>query len=364
MSADDLTTRTILVAIALMVGSIFLGFLIRHLLVRRLAKRSTMEGSRADVVLSAMSKGILAWFGLAGIYAAVIVLPFETALDHIVGKLLLAVAILVGTLAAARVTGGWVGFSASRHERLPGATSIFSNIAKVFVLAVGLLVMLQTLGVAVGPLLAALGVGGLAVALALQDTLSNLFGGLQVIASKKVLPGDYVLLDSGEEGYVEDVNWRNTSLRNLRNNIVVVPNSRLASAILTNYYQPAAEMSLLIPVGVSYASNLHLVEAVTKDVGRVVMTEVSGGVPDFDPIVRFHTFDEFSINFNVILRVKEHTDQYLVRHEFVKRLHDRYRDVGIEIPFPIRTVISRDGSDPRNDGTDPRRDLVKAGATD
>jgi small-conductance mechanosensitive channel len=86
-------------------------------------------------------------------------------------------------------------------------------------------------------------VGGLAVALALQDTLSNLFAGLHIIASKKLLPGDYFLLDSGEEGYVQDVNWRNTFIRTLRNNMIVVPNARLASAILTNYYQPSSEMA-------------------------------------------------------------------------------------------------------------------------
>jgi small-conductance mechanosensitive channel len=134
-------------------------------------------------------------------------------------------------------------------------------------------------------------------------------------------------------------------MRNLRNNVIVVPNARLASAIVTNYSQPAPEMVLLVPLAVGYESDLGNVEAVTIDVGRQVMREVEGGVPEHEPVIRYHTFDESSINFNVILRVTEHTNQYLVKHEFVKRVHDRYRKEGIEIPYPVQMVMSRDGRD-------------------
>lgn len=220
----------------------------------------------------------------------------------------------------------------------------------VFVL--GGLVLLRSLGVSIAPLLTALGVGGLAVALALQDTLSNLFAGLQILASKKVVPGDYVQLDSGEEGYVVDINWRNTSLRHLRNNVILVPNARLASATVTNYYKPFPEMSVLVGVGVSYRSDLPHVERITTDVARQTLEEVEGGVPDFEPFIRYGGFGESSIDFNVILRVSEPTAQYLVTHEFVKRLHERFGREGIEIPFPIRTIVFKDGERPR--GESPR----------
>lgn len=350
MSTDDLTKTIIVVAVALIAGSFVIGLLGRWLLVRALAKRTEdTPGRTRDLFLHALSKVVLTWSVIAGLYGASIALPLRPALDQIATKVLLALAILTGTVALARISGGSVKHYAARHERLPGATSIFANIARVFVLAIGFLVALQTLGVSVGPVLAALGVGGLAVALALQDTLSNLFAGLHVIGSRKILPGDYVMLDSGEEGYVEDVNWRNTTLRNLRNNSILVPNARLASATLTNYYQPAAEMSILVDVGVSYDSDLVKVEEVTKQVGREIMHEVEGGVPDYEPLMRFHTFSDFSINFSVVLRVKEHTDQYLVKHEFVKRLHQRYRREGIQIPYPIRTLVFSDDSDPRTE---------------
>jgi small-conductance mechanosensitive channel len=344
LSTDDLTTTTIVTAAALLVVSALIGLLARRVLSRR--AQSAMQAAGSDdsrvhnIVLAGLAKMILVWALAAGSYGAMIALPLRPPFERLASSLLLTTAIVTATITAARITGGLVGTYASRHQRLPGATSIFANIARFLVISVGLLVTLQTLGVSVGPILTALGVGGLAVALALQDTLANLFAGLHVIGSRKVVPGDYVVMDSGEEGYVQDINWRNTSLRNLSNNTIVVPNARLASAILTNYYQPASEMSLLVPIGVSYDSDLESVEQVTSEVGREVMNEVSGGVAGFEPIIRYHTFDDSSIEFNVVLRVKEHADQYLVRHEFVKRVHNRYRQAGIVIPFPIQTVIS------------------------
>jgi small-conductance mechanosensitive channel len=212
------------------------------------------------------------------------------------------------------------------------------------ILAIGVLVALQSLGVSITPLLGALGVGALAIALALQDTLANLFAGVHILASKKVRPGDYVKLDSGEDGYVVDITWRNTTVRQLAGNIVVVPNAHFASAIVTNYHQPAQDLAVRVQVGVSYGSDLEQVERVTIEVATDVMATVEGGVPDFEPFIRYHTFGDSSINFTVIMRAHEYTATFLIVHEFIKLLHARYRAEGIEIPFPIRTLVTPDGA--------------------
>jgi small-conductance mechanosensitive channel len=93
-----------------------------------------------------------------------------------------------------------------------------------------------------------------------------------------------------------------------------------------------------VDLGVHYDSDLQRVEKVTIEVAREVMREVKGGVPGFEPFIRFHTFGDFSINFSVIMRGKEFTDQYLIKHEFVKRLHARYAAEKIVIPYPIRAI--------------------------
>jgi len=180
------------------------------------------------------------------------------------------------------------------------------------------------------------------VALALQRPLGDFFAGIHLILSKQIRIGDYIKLETGEEGYVVDITWRNTTIRQLPNNLVIIPNSRLASLMIINYYQPEKELSVLLNIGVSYSSDLEKVERVTIEVAKEVMKEVPGGVPEFEPFIRYHTFGDFSINFSVILRAKEYTDQFLIKHEFIKRLHRRYRREGIEIPFPIRVVYLRE----------------------
>jgi small-conductance mechanosensitive channel len=192
-------------------------------------------------------------------------------------------------------------------------------------------------------MLTALGVGGLAVALALQEPLANFFAGLFITLAGQIRVGDYVKLDSGQEGYVVDFSWRSTRLRMLANNLVVVPNARLAQAIVVNHHLPSRDLAVLVDVGVDYASDLVHVERVVMDVGREVMVEVPGGLPEFEPFIRYHTFGDSSIDFTVILRAKEFVDQYLVKHEFVKRLHARFDKEGIIIPFPIRTIAQRNG---------------------
>jgi small-conductance mechanosensitive channel len=257
-----------------------------------------------------------------------------------------ALIVLVGvsiTLVAASVAASMTRDYARRVQGDLPVSSLSQNVARILIVLVGALTILHGLGVSIAPMLTALGVGGLAVALALQDTLANLFAGIHVSLAQQVRVGDYIRLDTGEEGYLIDIAWRSASIRMLANNVVIVPNAKLAQAIVTNYTLNEKEMSVLVQVGVDYASDLAHVERVTIDVARQVMETVPGGVPTHDPFIRYHTFADSSVNFSVILRAREFVDQYLIKHEFVMRLHDRYAREGITIPFPIRTLVTGEG---------------------
>jgi small-conductance mechanosensitive channel len=278
------------------------------------------------------------WFAAAGFYGALQSIRLSPSLTDFLQRILLVLVILSVTTVLAKILVGFVNLYSRKVGGGLLSTSMFPNITRILVFVIGILIILQSLGISIAPILTALGVGGLAVALALQETLSNLFAGIQVIASKQIKPGDYVQIGSGEEGYVTDITWRYTTIRVLANNIIIIPNAKLASAIVTNYYCPVKEMAVLVQVGVSYDSDLEKVERVTIEVAREVMKDVQGGVPEFEPFIRYHTFNDFSIDFSVILRGREFVDQYLIKHEFVKRLHRRYNAEGIEIPFPIRTI--------------------------
>jgi small-conductance mechanosensitive channel len=275
---------------------------------------------------------------MLGIYFALEVSKLPEKTVYIAGKVLLLLGIFSIILVLANLAAKLIKTYSGRFEIALPVTSLTQNITRVVIFGVGILIILNILGISITPILATLGVGGLAVALALQDTLSNLFAGCHIIVARQIKVGDYVKLDSGEEGYVTDITWRTTKIRMLPNNVVLVPNEKLAKAIVTNYYLPDKEMAVLVNVNVHYNSDLAKVEKVTCDVAKEVMQEVLGGVPEFQPFIRFHNFGEFSINFTVILRAKEFVDQYLIKHEFVKRLHQRYAQEGIIIPYPIRAI--------------------------
>ncbi|HJS43562.1 MAG TPA: mechanosensitive ion channel family protein [Gemmatimonadales bacterium] len=320
----------IAVAAGLLVAGFFLGVLIRGAVLPRLpiAWRQWLRGP------------VLWWSTLLGLYVAVEVTVLPAGVGPVLRKVLLVLLILSVTAALARAVTALVTARGAILGTVP-AVRLVSNVAGLVAWILGGLVILQTLGISITPMITALGIGGLAVGLALQDTLANLFAGVHILAARQVRPGDYIRLESGEEGFVRDITWRYTTVVQLANNLTIVPNAKLASAVITNYYLPSTDLAVLVPVGVSYGSDLTRVEAVTTAVGREVMGEVHGGVPEFEPFIRYNAFADSSVNFTVILRGREVVDQHLIRHEFIKRLHARYRAEGIEIPFPQRTVHVR-----------------------
>jgi small-conductance mechanosensitive channel len=229
-------------------------------------------------------------------------------------------------------------------EQIPGstpATTLTQNLAQVMVVILGALVALRVIGIEITPLLTALGVGGLAVALALQDTLSNLFGGIYVSMAGQVRLGDYIKLNTGEEGYVTDIGWRSTILRTLGGNMIIVPNAKLAQAIVTNYYLPQKAMGASLQVGVSYSSDIDLVERVLLEIGKQAASEVPGMLADPAPSVTLDPgFGDWSLNFQLGFQVAEFSNQTSVRNELRKRILRRFRAEGIEIPFPTRSIFT------------------------
>ncbi|MET3987975.1 mechanosensitive ion channel family protein [Streptomyces sp. PvR034] len=337
MTRDLVVHDWLIAGIALAAGALA-GLLVRALLrwLRGHAERTRWSGD--DLIVDALRTFAPGAALIAGAAVAASALPLTARISGFVNHSLTALLILLATLGTARVIAGLVQSLAQSRTGVAGSATIFVNITRVVVLAMGALVALETMGVSIAPLLTALGVGGLAVALALQDTLANLFAGVHILASKTVQPGDYIRLSGGEEGYVVDINWRNTVVRNLSNNLVIIPNARLARTNMTNYTQPEQKLSLLVQVGVGYESDLEHVERVTLEVVDSVMADINGAVLDHEGAVRFHTFADSRINFTVILGVGEFSDQYRIKHEFIKRLHQRYRTEGISIPAPTRTV--------------------------
>jgi small-conductance mechanosensitive channel len=261
----------------------------------------------------------------------------------VVRRVLTALLILSITIGLARLLGDLA--QSYRQEAAPelalASTGLLRTVVRAAVILTGFLVMLSTIGLNIGPLLGALGVGGLAAGLALQPTLSNLFAGFQIAAGKQVRIGNRVRLASGEEGYITDISWRTTTLRTPTNFLVIIPNSKFADSIVTNVNLPEAQTNIVVQVGVSYESDPRHVESVLRDEAKRAVTDMPQLVKDFDPIVRFQAFGESSLDFLVIVRVQDFDSQFAIWGELHQRIFERLQTEKITIPFPARTLYVR-----------------------
>ncbi|MDP2182288.1 MAG: mechanosensitive ion channel family protein [Actinomycetota bacterium] len=275
---------------------------------------------------------------LLGLRIAAARLPLDSRVDSavIVGIKLAFIAVF--TLKAAALAGRLIRIYTQREDTPLPSSTIFVNLARGTIVIVGALIGLAALDISITPLVTALGVGGLAVGLALQPTLENLFAGVQVLMSRQIEPGDFVRLQTGEEGYIQDVTWRNTTLKMLSNDLVVVPNAILGKSLVTNFTSLDEQHAVIVPVSVAYASDLDLVERVAVEVASAVMRETYGGVPDFEPSARFVAFGDSAIEMRVVMRAERYDLRFLVQHAFIKRLHARFAEEGIVVPFPQRTI--------------------------
>jgi len=338
---NEVTTYLVPAAAAL--GGCAVGLAVQRTVLaylNRLAKRTAWKLD--DVVVYALRGPIVAWFTLLGLYTAVELLQLPSSVERPLGKALLVLTILSVTWAVTRFT-----VEALRESATQGAlpsVSLIANVAAAVIWVLGVLVALERIGISITPIITALGVGGLAVALALQDTLANLFAGLRVLAAGKIRSGDYIKLESGQEGYVQDITWAQTTLREMPNSLVIVPNSKLATAITVNYHLPETEQGFTVKVSVARGSDLAEVERVALEVARGVQNEVAGAVRGYEPVILFQGFGESSVDFVAVLRAARFDTRGGLIHEFIRRLDARFKAEGIEVPYPTRTVhLSRTG---------------------
>jgi small-conductance mechanosensitive channel len=328
------TTRALVIAGAIIAVALIVGLIIERILVgsiRRIA--SSTEGKIDDVIAGAI-RGVARWgFLLIGIYYALPLIPLPDSIDRQitigfrVGVLVLAIIVM------ARFASGIAAHYA--HRLLPSSVSLATVVVNAVVMIIGLLVIFQTMGIQIAPMLAALGVGGLAVALALKDTLENFFAGIQILASKQIRPGDYVRLDPGNhEGVIYDVGWRTTTLRVPSNHYIIVPNTKMAQAVVSNYSVSEKQLGMSLTVTVMYGNDLENVERVALEAAREVIARVPAAIQSVEPVIRFHTFADTGIRFDVVVRVQEFTDQGLLKHELMKAVRERFIAEGITMPQP------------------------------
>jgi small-conductance mechanosensitive channel len=342
----------ILPPLLIILGSLLLGLIFETRILSILLKKASKYPQRIDSIIITSFRGvIILWSILLGFYLSLSLpnLPVYPTLIIIVKKGLTAAFLSSLTLLIARLSVSLLRVYTTGDDGSSPLTSLFEFLTKILIFSVGILIILQSVGIAITPLLTAFGVGGVSIGLALQTTLSNLMSGINIITSKKVRPGDYIRLKTGESGYVRDVELKYTILQEITDNFLVIPNSQLLAGSFSNYNLP--DKSLLIPVeiNINYDSDLEQVEAITLEAANEILSQRNKNNNTVnktsDCLIRYNKFDYYGINLMVFLRVQEEElfEHLTIKHEFLKKVHNSYKEVGIKFSICPPYFINREG---------------------
>ena len=222
-------------------------------------------------------------------------------------------------------------------ERTPG---LLNKTLSIVVFVIAIIIILGYFKLDITPMIAGVGLGAVVIGLALQSTLNNFFAGVHILSDRPIRVGDFIELDKDTCGIVEDIGWRSTRIRMLTDNLLIIPNGKLAEQNIINYSMPKQDFSIWVPCGVAYESDLKKVEKVTLEVAREIQQTAKGAVKDFEPVFRYREFADSNINFIAILRIEEPMARFVVRNEFIKALKERFDNESIEISWPIRKIYN------------------------
>ena len=318
--------------VATIAAAYVIGLLLNRIVVARLQRLAARtSGDWDDAVILELRRRIPFWAFLIGVRVSAVYWPLQPGTVRFISDLTSVVAALSVTSAIAGISVRLISSFGPRRHLDMKISGLARNVVRLTIFTIGVLVALRGIGVEITPVLAALGVGGLAVALALRDPLSNLFAGVFIALAGQVRIGDYIKLEPGPEGTVADFSWNATQLATGTGNLVIVPNHKLAESLITNYHRPSKETGLVLELTVDPESDLAVVERVGVEVGRAVMREVAGGLPTAEPSVRFIGFTDLGVRVGVNVRTQQFTDQTLVRHELIKRLNRALADAGVKV---------------------------------
>ena len=360
-------------AAGIVIGAILCAFISHKVLfpiALRLARRipSDLDTRIINATRWPINLGII----IAGSYVAFTVpLGFSHEIQHAGTKWFgiagLAVAVLAMVLAGTQTLDWYLnGLNTKERQVLdPRLIPLLRRVGTVVIYGLGGLLVLDLLSINISPLIAGLGLGGLAVALAIQPTLSNLFAGTYVMTEGVVSPGDYIQLEGSVAGYVVDVGWRSTRIRTWTNNLVVIPNSKFADTIITNYDRPEPPVNVFLTSRVSYESDLPNVERVCREVMEQVLDESPDGVKEYGSWFAFDNFGESNVDFWLFIQAKDRLSSFTLQSTLVRRVHQRFREEGIVINYPVRAVRfpEENGADlipPFHEASTVRRDNGRA----
>ncbi len=322
------------------------ALLVRLTLLRWAVRWTARTPSPYDnIFVDALRRGLVVWAVLGAMYIQVEDLPWKARPISAVQTSIAALLILAVTLATIRFVAGCIRAYGTTHATTVGGTTLIRYIVSAILAFSGMAAVLGVFGISVIPAITALGVGGLAVALAFQDTLANVFAGLNMTLARQIRVGDYVELETGLDGFVVDVGWRTTILRTLVGLQIYIPNKKLAEALMINYTRGPG-MAVELQFRVAHETDPDHVEAVVIDEMTQAVADVPGLRADEPPVIRLKVFGDWALEFKAFVAIVRYQDRFQIQHVLMKRLYKRLQAENIALARPRQSIQFESGAQP------------------
>lgn len=327
--------------LSILLGSILFAIIFNLFLtiyIKKITQKT--ESTIDDIILKIITRPIFLYIIFIGAFFATKRLSILDSYNYYVDETFFVLIVLISSYLISKIFSFAVSFWLKTHEKYERTPQLINRIVGIVIYIIGLAIIFAHFKIQITPLIATLGVGGLAVGLAIKNTLTDLFAGIHLLSDRPINVEDFIEIPAEKiKGYVQDIGWRSTRIKSLAGNIIIVPNSKLAENTIINNYLPRKKMYVVVECGVAYNSDLEKVEKITLDVAKNIQKNIEGAIRDHEPSLKFRQFGTSNIQFTVVLGVENVSDKYEVRHQFIKTLIKKFRQEGIEISYPVRKII-------------------------
>lgn len=349
LSDFSLPDHPLLLLATMLVAGVLVGFCVLLLgrLAGSLAKRSqsTLDDDVARRL--PLPLAILSGIVVAGSILAVSSTGLDPPFERNVQRFLLIIFVIVGAWGLMRVLRLILDRIGRRKVRFQPAVRVTGRLVSVLLYSLAFLTILAEYGISITPLLTGLGLAALAIGLALQETLANFFSGIWIQTEQPLAPGHYVRLEGQNvEGFVERVGWRTTRIRVLAGSLVVIPNSKVAAATVTDFTLPDSKMSVVMNFRLPFDVDPNRAMAILVEEAKEAAKVTPGLLEDPAPFANATPgIGEYGIGYSLIIKVRGFVDQWNAQTAVTTRVWARLQKEGIRLLYPTRVNLQADGAD-------------------
>jgi len=322
--------RALIILVGLFIVLRATVFVIERVVLKLASKTKT---DLDDLIIQKSSKPITTIIFFVGLRFALEEIILNEATKEIVFKItssliVVTVIYLAYAILSLILIRGWKRFNKNGKSN-SNIEGLVRGTMKVVLFIVCFLYVLNYWGVEIGPVLTGLGIGGIAVALALQSSLSNLFGGVSVIFDKTIRVGDLISLDDGTKGTVMHVGLRSTQIKTADEEMVIIPNGKLADSKIKNVTLPEPLVRVVIPFSVAYGNDVNKIKKIVLE----EIKQVKHLVNEPKPSIMFKEMGDSALKFEAYIFIDSYDNKLSVVDEANTRIYNLLRKNKIEIPY-------------------------------